>query len=368
MKLLFPSNTKKKSLIFVFITTLFLTSITVNAPAETNDYPSLTFDYIYDSLKPFGTWYDIDAHGWVWRPNGMNDSWQPYTLGHWQLTEEGWLWESNFDWGWLPFHYGKWYWHNRIGWCWVADYEWAPAWVAWYWTDNYVGWAPIPPVPQGESYEIDPNDWFFVSYDNFLSYYLINYRINYSIISIEVREPYVIVNDYYFRDGCFYYYNNCRKKWVGPPCLIVEKNVKRRVPKKKIVTVKKKNPRKKGGKKKVIEIYRPVKRTPIKKIDDSKKFNKDNIKRATIPKSKEKNKRIDKSPVQRRIKPNPRTLPITPIKPKPRTNQPTPITPPTHMPNPAPGTRTIRQVPVQPRTQPMPLQNQNIGNPTFNNR
>ncbi len=356
---------KIKTLFFLLFTTLFLSLFPAKISAETTDVPSLTFDYIYDSLEPFGTWYDIDTHGWVWQPNDMNNSWQPYTLGHWQLTEEGWLWQSNFDWGWLPFHYGKWYRHDRIGWCWVADYEWAPAWVTWYWTDNYVGWAPIPPVPEGESYEIDPNDWFFVSYDNFLSSYLINYRINYSLISIEVCEPYIIENNYYFRGGCYYYYGRHNKIWIGPPCLIVEKNVKRRVPKKKIVTVKNRNPRKRGGKKKVIEIYRPINRKKlterIDKIEKLKKLNPTD--KSIVPKAK--SGKIDKNQNRKERKPNVHTLsnhnlPITPItkSPKakkrtvPKTTRRSRPTPPRVNP-PAPPTSSPTG---NPQTQPMQLQ------------
>ena len=114
---------KIKPLCFLLLVTLLLSLFPAKTFAETTDSPPLTFDYIYDTLKPFGTWYDTDAHGWVWQPNGLNTSWQPYSLGGWQLTEEGWLWQSSFKWGWLPFHYGKWYWNGRIGWCWVSDHR-----------------------------------------------------------------------------------------------------------------------------------------------------------------------------------------------------------------------------------------------------
>ena len=342
----------KPLFLLLFISILF-PFFSVNSFAETTDSPPLTFDYIYDSLNPFGTWYDIDTHGWVWQPNCMSDSWQPYTLGRWELTEEGWLWESNFDWGWLTFHYGKWFRHNRIGWCWVPDYDWAPAWVVWYWTAHYVGWSPIPPVPPGESYEIQPEDWFFVSIVDFLSPYLYNYRINSSIISPEICGPYIEENDYYFNDCCFYYYDKCDKIWIGPPCLIVEKNVKRKLNKQKVVEIKKKIPREKRSKKNVVEIYRPKKRKSItKKIDQKNDANK----RKSILKPKEKNTDAN-------------DLPVTPIKTKPRKKQrskppSSPSTP--HTRKPVPVIRTIRPIPVPSRTKPQLPQEQIIVNPPFN--
>ncbi len=34
---------------------------------------------------------------------------------------------------------------RRSQWIWVPGYEWAPAWVSWRSSDDYVGWAPLPP-------------------------------------------------------------------------------------------------------------------------------------------------------------------------------------------------------------------------------
>ena len=337
--------------------------------AETNDVPALTFEYIYDTLQPFGKWYDTDEHGWVWRPYKMKKNWQPYTSGQWILTEQGWLWQSSFDWGWLPFHYGNWFRHKLIGWCWVPNYNWAPAWVAWYWTDKYVGWSPIPPVPEGESYEIMPEDWFFVSLDDFLSPYLYNYRIYYSVVSPDICVPYFEDNDYYFNNCCFYYYNSCRKVWIGPPCLIIEKNVKRKLKKKKVVVVKKRNTRKKYDKRAVVEIYRPTKRKKMTgKFDTTKRTGK--VETAPVSKAK----KVDKNQKRNERKPNVHTLsdhnlPITPIKKSPkskkrttpatikRTPQPTPPPVPTVPPSSGriPPSRTITP-PTGPPNGIMPMQ------------
>ncbi len=32
-----------------------------------------------------------------------------------------------------------------FGWCWYPDTVWAPSWVTWRYSNNYCGWAPLPP-------------------------------------------------------------------------------------------------------------------------------------------------------------------------------------------------------------------------------
>jgi hypothetical protein len=53
--------------------------------------------------------------------------------------------DLGLDWGWAPFHYGRWFLHDDYGWLWVPGTEWAPAWVDWRHGDGWVGWAPLPP-------------------------------------------------------------------------------------------------------------------------------------------------------------------------------------------------------------------------------
>src|SRR5262249_55915218 len=45
----------------------------------------------------------------------------------------------------IPFHYGTWVWEPPYGWVWVPGTIWSPAWVTWAYSDDYVGWAPVPP-------------------------------------------------------------------------------------------------------------------------------------------------------------------------------------------------------------------------------
>ena len=70
----------------------------------------------------------------------------PYwTNGRWVFTDYGWTWESDWNWGWAPFHYGRWAMVQPRGWCWVPGTLWGPAWVAWRVGRTNVGWAPLPP-------------------------------------------------------------------------------------------------------------------------------------------------------------------------------------------------------------------------------
>jgi len=104
--------------------------------------------YFYDSLQPYGSWVDVEGVGPCWQPTVVyvNPTWQPYCDGgHWVYTDCGWYWTSDYSWGWAPFHYGRWFRDNRRGWCWAPDRQWGPAWVTWRYSDNYCGWAPLPP-------------------------------------------------------------------------------------------------------------------------------------------------------------------------------------------------------------------------------
>jgi hypothetical protein len=115
------------------------------ARAERRGARSVPF---HDDLAPYGTWMSTRAHGWVWSPEPsiVGPGFMPYvTGGGWQLTQVGWMWTSVWDWGWAPFHYGRWYWERTRGWLWVPDTSWAPAWVDWRAGAGYVGWAPLPP-------------------------------------------------------------------------------------------------------------------------------------------------------------------------------------------------------------------------------
>jgi hypothetical protein len=99
----------------------------------------------HDELAPHGRWVTAGSYGTCWAPNGVVAGWGPYVDGEWVWTDYGWTWVSNDPWTDVVYHYGTWAWVDPYGWVWVPGTVWAPAWVTWAYTDDYVGWAPVPP-------------------------------------------------------------------------------------------------------------------------------------------------------------------------------------------------------------------------------
>ena len=133
------------------------------APAPVED---VSYQSFYDQLAPYGTWINYPGYGYVWMPQAGPD-FQPYaTNGNWIYTDAGWTWASNYNWGWAPFHYGRWFYENGYGWMWVPGNEWAPAWVSWRGGGDYYGWAPMGPGVSVDialsSYNPPSNYWNFV--------------------------------------------------------------------------------------------------------------------------------------------------------------------------------------------------------------
>lgn len=125
-----------------------------------NDYGASYQDF-YDGLAPYGQWISDPMYGYVWLPNVGPDFRPYYTNGYWVMTEYGNTWISNYDWGWAPFHYGRWTFDNYYGWLWIPDTQWAPAWVSWRSNNNYYGWAPMGPgVGINVSLGSIPVDWW----------------------------------------------------------------------------------------------------------------------------------------------------------------------------------------------------------------
>jgi hypothetical protein len=134
----------------------------------------------YRKLEPYGDWIEAGDYGYVWQPREAERSerWRPYTNGHWVYTDAGWTWVSDERSGWATYHYGRWARLRGIGWVWVPGDEWAPAWVSWRKSDEYVGWAPLPPEAQFDHgtgirnwadnyYDIGPNQYAFVPSNEF---------------------------------------------------------------------------------------------------------------------------------------------------------------------------------------------------------
>ncbi len=91
-----------------------------------------------------GSWVQAGNYGYCFRPR-VSENWRPYRDGRWIWTDRGWYWDSNESFGWATNHYGRWVDVSGTGWCWVPGHQWAPAWVSWRQSDDYVGWAPLPP-------------------------------------------------------------------------------------------------------------------------------------------------------------------------------------------------------------------------------
>ncbi len=110
-------------------------------------YDSQAYGQFQTALAPYGAWDYDSSYGNVWSPSAsiVGAGFSPYaTGGHWALTEYGWTWVSDWNWGWAPFHYGRWI--TRAGrWSWVPGTMWGPAWVSWRSGGGYVGWSPLPP-------------------------------------------------------------------------------------------------------------------------------------------------------------------------------------------------------------------------------
>ncbi len=109
--------------------------------------PAFRTTSFYEPLGAYGDWVEVQDQ-YVWVPRNVDGSWRPYTHGHWAETDQyGWFWVSDEPFGWATYHYGRWGFSHDIGWFWVPGTVWAPAWVAWRGSDDYLGWAPLPPSP-----------------------------------------------------------------------------------------------------------------------------------------------------------------------------------------------------------------------------
>ena len=134
-----------------------------------------SYDMFYNRLESHGDWMETDDYGYVWQPRQAQSSrsWRPYTDGRWVYTDAGWTWVSEESFGWATYHYGRWARLRNIGWVWVPGDEWAPAWVSWRTSNEYVGWAPLPPEARFDRgtgihkwadsyYDIGPENYAFV--------------------------------------------------------------------------------------------------------------------------------------------------------------------------------------------------------------
>ncbi len=107
-------------------------------PAEYSDYEN--------ELAEYGNWAYEEPYGNVWVPRVSYSSWRPYEYGRWVWYPIiGWTWVSYDSWGWCTSHFGRWGWRLGLGWYWIPQnhWGWGPAWVDWFWDNNYYGWCPL---------------------------------------------------------------------------------------------------------------------------------------------------------------------------------------------------------------------------------
>ncbi|MBT8379078.1 MAG: hypothetical protein KJN64_07600 [Ignavibacteria bacterium] len=143
-------------------------------------------DYFYTELAPYGRWIEIDYGVVVWKPTVMQVSWLPYRMGRWIWTYDGWYWDSYEPFGYITYHYGRWFYDDYYGWLWYPDYEWAPAWVEWRYSNNHIGWAPLHPyatfsisfgIRFTQVYNTPYHHWHFVKFNYFCDPYPYNYYV-----------------------------------------------------------------------------------------------------------------------------------------------------------------------------------------------
>ena len=138
--------------------------------------PTGGYSMFYTKLEPYGAWLETSDYGYVWQPRQAESSrsWRPYTTGRWVYTDAGWTWISEEPFGWATYHYGRWTRLRGVGWVWVPGNDWAPAWVSWRKSNDYVGWAPLPPEARFDQrtgihnwsdsyYDIGPDQYSFVA-------------------------------------------------------------------------------------------------------------------------------------------------------------------------------------------------------------
>ncbi len=124
----------------------------------------------HDALAPYGLWIQRPGFGLVWVPSAavVGADFVPYaTAGHWDYSNVGWMFVSDWDWGWAPFHYGRWYFDPLYSWVWVPDSIWGPAWVDWRIGGGLIAWAPLPPRAHRVEMRDRRTRWLFVASRDF---------------------------------------------------------------------------------------------------------------------------------------------------------------------------------------------------------
>ncbi|KRT16743.1 hypothetical protein ASU31_07975 [Pedobacter ginsenosidimutans] len=206
---------KSTALVLGLFALLAGTTTLVRAQDYQNDYQddgystgNVSLQTFYDELSPYGTWIQDPQYGYVWRPDVDQSEFRPYyTNGRWAMTEYGNTWVSNYDWGWAPFHYGRWVINSYRQWIWLPDTNWGPAWVDWRSGDGYYGWAPMAPsisinLSFGRRYVVPEFCWNFIPQRNI---YINTFpRYDYGRNNVYIRNTTIINNTYVYNRRNYY--------------------------------------------------------------------------------------------------------------------------------------------------------------------
>jgi hypothetical protein len=185
----------------------------------------VTLSYFQTQLAPYGGWVDVPGYGLCWRPTVQDSEvgWRPYfNGGHWDYTDDGWFWRSDYPWGEYAFHYGRWARDARYGWVWTPGYEWAPAWVSWRYCEDphygWCGWAPLPPgarfqagvgilwkggVAVDADFGLGPDAFAFIPFENFWDHDYRPFLAPSEAVRRDIFHLTFVVNGYRFVGGHF---------------------------------------------------------------------------------------------------------------------------------------------------------------------
>ena len=114
--------------------------------SDTN--PSALTDF-RPALDPYGTSVDNPSYGTAWTPDPdqVGADFEPYdSAGQWGYVGNDYTWMSDYAWGPVCFHYGRWV-FAAGRWLWIPGRLYSGAWVDWrVGDDGMLGWAPVAPA------------------------------------------------------------------------------------------------------------------------------------------------------------------------------------------------------------------------------